>query len=153
MLKNAGTQTRTIKSDAGARSAFDALADTTQPAEADDALMVPLLTAPNAGWAQLKVAGLYLVEASISLTSSIAATKARKIFIRLNGVAIKFENSSISGEEEDDASIVGTVRVKRSHLSDITYPDTAKLELFFYNTNSAAVNVVTGSSLAVTFLG
>ena len=152
-LRWSGTPTQTISSNATTRVAFDTLIDTTQSAEAEDALMVPALTAPNAGWVQLKVAGLYLVEASISLTSPVAATKARRVSIRLNGAIFKFENSSISGDEDDDASIVGTVRVKRSDLSDITFPDTAKLEIVFTNTNSAAVSVVQGSSLAVPFLG
>ena len=88
--------------------------------------------------------------------STSAAAASRRIAVRLNDNVIKTENSSISAAEDVDASIVSTVRVKKSGLSNTTFVDTAKLEIFLTNTNAAAVTVNgtdARTSLTITFLG
>ena len=149
------TGTQTVATNAEARIQFNSIDDQVGTEEGDSAQIVPVITGTNAGVVRLKVAGLYLVEADASINVT-AATVAR-LTIKVNGAIRKLTSFTIPATGGDNPFNIGTIRIKRSDLADVTFPDEAKLEVTLTNTSSASATLTSGGSeltaLTVTFLG
>ena len=149
------TGPQSVASNTEARIAYNSIDDQVGVEEADSAQMVPVLTGPNTGTVRLKVAGLYLVEADASLGAT--ATTSARLTIKVNGLVRKRTIFAIPSTGGDNPFCIGTIRIKRSDLAGITYPDEAKLEVTLTNTSVASTTISSGDSeltaLTVTFLG
>ena len=147
----------------GNRIEFNRILDQIGTEEVDAGQIVPVLTGANTGAVRLKVAGLYLVEATINLTPATVPGSPiiwdYNLSIRVNGTIRKLSDSQpTQGIGGGCVSIMGTVRVTRAQLADVTYPDEARLEVFVQNQNGGPANVVAGdtdtsTTLSVYFLG
>ena len=141
---------------------FNTISDTIGLEEADSAQIVPITTGADTGKVQLTVPGRYLIEASFELllsTVTSASVFPGIIQLRLNGNDISRNFGLIqtySGNMDGSVSIVAIVRVKKSDLSNATYPNKAVLDVagnHTFTANALPLKSSTYTNFAITFLG
>ena len=145
------------------RVEYNRVVDQTGAEEADAGQIVPVLTGTNVGAVRLRLAGLYLVEASVNLLPSTAPSSAvvwdYTLNLRINGTTRKIADSlPTQGIGGGCVSIIGLVRITRAQLADTIYPDEARLEIFVQHSNGGPADVVssdtnTSTTSNIAFLG